>query len=76
LAYFPEIEFRNFAENRFYFELREICRSKKVDNVREVPPYKWAKVHLLRITFTTFFGTLKKDPRQSWPPIESVNSQK
>jgi len=29
LAHFPEIEFRNFAENRFLFELQEICRSEK-----------------------------------------------
>jgi len=29
LAHFPETEFRNFAENRFYFELQEITVQKK-----------------------------------------------
>jgi len=29
LDHFPEIEFRNFAENRFYFELQEIAVQKK-----------------------------------------------
>ena len=38
LAHFPEIEFQNFAENRFYFELQEIAVQKKVDSVRRGPP--------------------------------------
>ena len=52
-----------------------LCPAKKVDKVREVPPYNCAKVHPPRVTFGNLFRTFKKSAASIEAPLRRVNSQ-